>query len=101
MYLLRLATEVDWETEQEFFQTFSRETASFYSIIPADPDSNGSDTNNSSSWFIEHVLYAALKDQFMPPQEFAHNNNFLQVASLSNLYKVFERCWVLKYITLI
>lgn len=92
MYLLRLATEVDWESEQEFFETFSRETASFYAIIPTDPDNNDSDTNKSSSWFIEHVLYAALKDQLLPPQEFTHNKSFLQVASLSNLYKVFERC---------
>lgn len=32
MYVLRLATEVDWDIEQECFQTFCRETAKFFSI---------------------------------------------------------------------
>lgn len=32
MYVLRLATEVDWDSEQDCFQTFCRETAKFFSI---------------------------------------------------------------------
>lgn len=32
MYLLRLSTEVDWESEKECFQTLCRETARFYAI---------------------------------------------------------------------
>nr|XP_053637824.1 DNA mismatch repair protein Mlh1-like isoform X2 [Cherax quadricarinatus] len=32
MYVLRLATEVEWENELECFQTFCRETAKFYAV---------------------------------------------------------------------
>lgn len=30
MYALRLATEVDWDSEKDCFETFARETAKFY-----------------------------------------------------------------------
>ena len=32
MYLLRLATEVDWESEEECFSSFCRVTAQFLKI---------------------------------------------------------------------
>ncbi|XP_059144624.1 DNA mismatch repair protein Mlh1-like isoform X2 [Physella acuta] len=32
LYLLRLATEVDWESEKECFQSFCEETAQFYAL---------------------------------------------------------------------
>ena len=32
MYILRLATEVDWDNESDCFQSFARETAKFYRI---------------------------------------------------------------------
>lgn len=86
MYILRLATEVDWETEENFFKTFSRETAQFYSEISKIA------LESDWKWSVEHVIYPALKNNFMPPQHFATNKTFLQIASLSNLYKVFERC---------
>ena len=31
LYIIKLATEVNWESEKECFQTFAQETASFYS----------------------------------------------------------------------
>ena len=32
MYILRLATEVNWDSEKDCFDTFFRETSEFYSI---------------------------------------------------------------------
>ena len=34
----------------------------------------------------------ALRQHLRPPLEFAENNTVLQVASLEQLYRVFERC---------
>lgn len=41
LYVLRIATEVEWNSEKDCFQTFCRETAKFYAIpekIYEDPD---------------------------------------------------------------
>lgn len=110
MYILRLATEVNWDEEQPFFETFSRETAAYYAIIPLatttattaseDDTINGGEAEAvaedggslSWRWYVEHVMFAALKEYLLPPKEFMHNGCFLQVANLANLYKVFERC---------
>lgn len=86
IYILRLATEVDWECEADFFKSFNRETARFYSEI-----SSGTE-NAEWKWYIEHILYRAIKQYFLPPQRFMQNKSFFQIANLSNLYKVFERC---------
>src|SRR5579872_820276 len=32
MYVLRLATEVEWDSERECFETFASETAAFFSV---------------------------------------------------------------------
>jgi len=32
MYILRLATEVDWDSEKDCFESFARETATFYAV---------------------------------------------------------------------
>lgn len=85
-----MATEVDWDSEKLFFESFKRETAKYYAIIPN--DAKGVTSGASWKWHVEHVLYAALKKYFLPPQQFMRNKSFLQVAKLSNLYKVFERC---------
>ncbi|KAJ6645375.1 DNA mismatch repair protein Mlh1 [Pseudolycoriella hygida] len=85
-YIFRLVTEVQWHDEKEFFKTFSRETAKFYSDIAKTSPAN------EWNWLVEHVIYPACKNNFMPPQHFSTNKTFLEIASLPNLYKVFERC---------
>lgn len=84
---MRLATEVEWNTEIECFESFARETATYYSLIPfySCPESEW-------KWTVEFVLFPALKQYLIPPHSFTRNNSLLQVASLPNLYKVFERC---------
>ncbi|KAJ7964619.1 DNA mismatch repair protein MLH1 [Quillaja saponaria] len=41
---------------------------------------------------IQHVLFPPLRLFFKPPTGMATNGTFVQVASLENLYKIFERC---------
>ncbi|KFB53916.1 AGAP012192-PA-like protein [Anopheles sinensis] len=86
MYILRLATEVEWDEEEECFHTFSRETATFFSRIAL------TKPEKEYRWEIEHVIYPAIRTHLMPPKEFAKNGCLLQVANLPELYRVFERC---------
>ncbi|KAB7500436.1 DNA mismatch repair protein Mlh1 [Armadillidium nasatum] len=103
LYILRIATEVEWNSEKDCFQTFCRETAKFYAIpekIYEDPDEEilkycsicVNDQNENWKWKIEHLIYPALKKYLKPSQTFAMDTTFLQVANLPDLYKVFERC---------
>lgn len=103
MFVLRLATEVDWDKEKECFQGVCKETAHFYSRIASEAVSCSSLTPDSLDeteseevhdwrWVIEHVIYAALRKNFLPPRIFAEDATVLQIAKLPDLYKVFERC---------
>lgn len=86
LFVLRLATEVEWNSEKPCFQTICRETARFYSRI---------DTRAEvGTWMhkVEHILYTAFKESLLPPKKFVHDSTILQIASLPDLYKVFERC---------
>ncbi|XP_043272183.1 DNA mismatch repair protein Mlh1 isoform X2 [Venturia canescens] len=86
LYILRLATEVDWTAEKVCFDGICRETAKFYSHVNT--------SNEAQDWkhVVEHVLYPAIKESLLPPKCFAHDSTILQIASLPDLYKVFERC---------
>ncbi|XP_076295703.1 DNA mismatch repair ATPase Mlh1 isoform X2 [Lasioglossum baleicum] len=86
LYILRLATEVQWSKEQACFKSFCRETAMYYSQM--------NPMHNAHDWkyITEHVLYSAIKESLLPPKHFAHDSTILQIANLPDLYKVFERC---------
>ncbi|KAL6263506.1 hypothetical protein P5V15_006297 [Pogonomyrmex californicus] len=86
LYIMRLATEVEWRKEQLCFQNICRETAKFYSYI------NPKHQTHDWKHITEHVLYPAIKESLLPPKHFAHDSTILQIASLPDLYKVFERC---------
>lgn len=84
MYLLRLATEVDWSCEKACFETFSRETARFYGRTSYTTE------EDHWNWQIEHIHYDFIKKYLIPSEQF--KTSILRIASLQNLYKVFERC---------
>ncbi|XP_047539749.1 DNA mismatch repair protein Mlh1 [Vanessa atalanta] len=88
-YLVRLVTEVNWKSEKECFDTFSRQTAIFYS--QPNPDTN-EEALKSEMWKQEHIVFPAIRRNFLPPTSFTGNGAILQIASLCDLYKVFERC---------
>ncbi|XP_026729771.1 DNA mismatch repair protein Mlh1 [Trichoplusia ni] len=88
-FLVRLVTEVNWDSEKDCFDTFSRQTAIFY----AQPNTDSSpESVKAEHWKQEHVIFPALRRYFLPPTSFVHNGAILQIASLNDLYKVFERC---------
>ncbi|CAH1790125.1 unnamed protein product [Owenia fusiformis] len=98
-YILRLATEVDWDEEKSCFETFTRETADFYSfkkdifVLPnIQNESQDSENTKDWRWTVEHVLYPAFKQYFLPSRALSQDASVLQIANLPDLYKVFERC---------
>ncbi|KAG7157546.1 DNA mismatch repair protein Mlh1-like [Homarus americanus] len=91
MYILRMATEVEWNNELECFQAFCRETAKFFAIH-RNQATEEKDGENGWRWSTEHLVYPAMRKTLQPPQHFAQDTTFLQIANLTELYRVFERC---------
>ncbi|XP_066534708.1 DNA mismatch repair protein Mlh1 [Hoplias malabaricus] len=96
LFILRLATEVNWDNERECFRDFSKECSHFYSIRKqytleteaTDPQ----EVEPSWEWKVEHVIFKALRSLLSPPAHFSEDGTVLQIANLPDLYKVFERC---------
>ncbi|CAO3637397.1 unnamed protein product [Cunninghamella echinulata] len=98
MFLLRLGTEVDWEDEQACLDSLSRELAIFYSAEPPLPLLNYQEEykkrHDRYLWQIQHLLFPALKQKFIAPKSIVKDGTsfITKLASLSDLYKIFERC---------
>lgn len=86
IYLLRLATEVEWEQEAQCFETFCRETARYYAHLDWQDDGD----MRSQHWYMEHVLFPGFKKYLLPPARL--RQQLYELANLPSLYKVFERC---------
>ncbi|XP_070696869.1 DNA mismatch repair protein Mlh1 [Pempheris klunzingeri] len=97
MFILRLATEVNWDNEKECFRDFSKECSAFYSIrkqyvLEAEPGEEQDAEAASWRWKVEHIIFKALRTLLSPPKNFSEDGTVLQIANLPDLYKVFERC---------
>uniref|UniRef100_A0A8C9A631 MutL homolog 1 n=1 Tax=Prolemur simus TaxID=1328070 RepID=A0A8C9A631_PROSS len=102
IFILRLATEVNWDEEKECFESLSKECAMFYSIrkqyISEESTLSGQQSDVPGStphpwkWTVEHIVYKAFRSHLLPPKHFTEDGNVLQLANLPDLYKVFERC---------
>ncbi|GAA5939100.1 uncharacterized protein JCM15063_004425 [Sporobolomyces koalae] len=121
LFLLRIGIYVDWEREQECFESLSRELAYFYSPARLDLDSNSStfpqafneakaeeqEQDTARKSLIKNVLFPAFKQYLVPPSRFGSDsesnststdgtgsaqNPVVLITRLESLYKVFERC---------
>ncbi|ERE76413.1 DNA mismatch repair protein Mlh1 isoform X1 [Cricetulus griseus] len=102
LFILRLATEVNWDEEKECFESLSKECAVFYSVrkqyILEESTLSGQQSDMPGStpkpwkWTVEHIIYKAFRSHLLPPKHFTEDGNVLQLANLPDLYKVFERC---------
>ncbi|XP_066208044.1 DNA mismatch repair protein Mlh1 isoform X2 [Saccopteryx leptura] len=102
IFILRLATEVNWDEEKECFESLSKECAMFYSIrkqyiseestLSGQQSEGPGSTPNPWKWTVEHIVYKALRSHLLPPKHFTEDGTVLQLANLPDLYKVFERC---------
>ncbi|KAM7385890.1 hypothetical protein PAMP_001938 [Pampus punctatissimus] len=98
MFILRLATEVNWDNEKQCFRDFCKECSMFYSIrkeyiLEAEVAEEQQDSElNSWRWKVEHIIFKAFRTLFSPPKHLSEDGSVLQIANLPDLYKVFERC---------
>ncbi|ELV14290.1 DNA mismatch repair protein Mlh1 [Tupaia chinensis] len=102
IFILRLATEVNWDEEKECFESLSKECAMFYSVrkqyiseestLSAQQNEVPGSAPNSWKWAVEHIVYKAFRSHLLPPKQFTEDGSILQLANLPDLYKVFERC---------
>ena len=97
LFLIRLGTQVNWESEQECFETFLRELAYFYrpermfARDEAMPPAEAKAIEKAERWQVEHVLFPCFRRYLAAPQKLLEQD-IVQVADLPDLYKVFERC---------
>ncbi|KAN0023203.1 hypothetical protein ACTFIU_011366 [Dictyostelium citrinum] len=110
IFLLKLATEVEWEFEKECFTGIVKEISSFFKIEPSflklrdqqtqnnQQTTTTTTTNNinfikkdGKEWIIQHLIFPAFR-KLSPPKKFANDGSVIQITTLDNLYKVFERC---------
>ncbi|EGD72233.1 hypothetical protein PTSG_00253 [Salpingoeca rosetta] len=97
-FLLRLATEVDWDDEKRCFETVAQEIGRFYASFDKEQRGDGANVQDDDpsskpvSWLIEHAVAPALRSMFFPPRSLADEGAIVQIADLKELYKVFERC---------
>ncbi|KAJ6590595.1 histidine kinase-like ATPase [Mycena vulgaris] len=95
--LMRLGPQVDWNSEMECFETFLRELAYFYVPGPlcstADPETEDDRQaqDKAERWQIQHVVFPSLRRYVAAPKSLL-DRDVVQIASLPDLYKVFERC---------
>ncbi|KAI8789646.1 DNA mismatch repair protein Mlh1-like isoform X3 [Biomphalaria glabrata] len=102
LYMLHLATEVNWDSEIECFKSFCEQTAYFYafkkSSVESSDENDSKDSDDESlpknawKWSVEHVIYPAMRQMLLPPKCTEQDRSFIQLANLPDLYKVFERC---------
>ena len=107
-FLLRLGPFVDWRDEQNCFESFLRELASFY--VPEKLPPHGKkyasaelDTDVDTQYeqmidkrraemvrVLEHVLFPAFRSRIVATSALLKGT--VEVANLKGLYRVFERC---------
>lgn len=99
LFLMRLATEVNWMDERLCFQNVCTELGSYYSEPPVANDEEENAATEAPDYiddeakaFVKHTLFPAISFLLVPPKEFATNGTVLKLANLTSLYKVFERC---------
>jgi DNA mismatch repair protein MutL len=106
-FLMRLATQVNWSEERSCFQAICTELGIFYAELPFDesnPNTQPQSNDLGNKWklttmidkvaldCVKHRLYPAFPVHLSSPKEFATDGTVGKLATLPNLYKVFERC---------
>lgn len=99
-----MGAEVDWTDEKLCFRGFLRELAFCNSPEPMWPRDSGDDMEGEEEaaserqrqekqhlWQLKHVVFPAMR-YLQPPRSMIETKAIVHVASLENLYKVFERC---------
>lgn len=104
LFLIRLATDVDWSNEQECFKNICYEFALWYCQYTSNaltvPTADSTTTGESDMEYnMKNKIIPAIKDHLYPSEAIFVDMNGEQlmniavpIAALEDLYKVFERC---------
>ena len=93
IFLLRLATEVDWDDERACFATIAQELGILFSELSEhDVRDDGDGLGDITRSMLTHQIFPALKAYLYPPRSLEDTAAVVQVAALEELYRVFERC---------
>jgi DNA mismatch repair protein MLH1 len=96
LFLLRLATEVNWNDERACFENIAQELALFYQVQPGmylSPTSASSGgASERISQLVELQLLPQMRFNFSVPSAHSSDGSLVQIACLEQLYKIFERC---------
>mmetsp|Transcript_4261 Transcript_4261/g.9464 ORF Transcript_4261/g.9464 Transcript_4261/m.9464 type:complete len:842 (-) Transcript_4261:1158-3683(-) len=84
LFLLRLATEVEWTNEKRCFHGVCSELGSFYAQTDTEEE--------ALSAHVQHVLFPAISTLLIPSTSFVEDGHFRSATKLSKLYRTFERC---------
>jgi len=91
IFLLRLATEVDFTDELACFRGVCRELGAYYAELPWGADDLGVEGGELHP-HVRHVLFPAICTLLKPQQKLVETQDIMALTKLSTLYKVFERC---------
>ena len=90
LFVIRLATEVNWKDEKQCFEGVCRQLALLYAARER-PEAQEDAAAQTDSWLVEHVLYGAFRSMLLVGGECERGSVF-KLVDLARLYRVFERC---------
>jgi len=99
-FLLNLVELANWTEEKECFESITKILALFYAdfssnVHPSPGNASLSESGTMSSdsaSIIQYLLFPSLRLHFLPPNSCLSDGTITQLASLEQLYKIFERC---------
>jgi DNA mismatch repair protein MLH1 len=86
LFIIRMATEVNYDDEKNCFKSIAEELANFYKKLSV------TSSRRTMEYLMETIIYPGIRKKLLPPKQCLTDGSFLRLTSLQELYKVFERC---------
>jgi DNA mismatch repair protein MLH1 len=98
LFLVRLATDVDWDRLMNYIPAVMTERALLYAILPEDAKSP--DQKERLKVEVEKIILPTMKtDPFQPTVRSSTDRSVIRTMSVADLYPIFERTGVTVFIS--